>query len=54
MYGFVRSLVSRRVGLFLDPSDINEHSRDDWRLLDAAVNWCVEVALQPESLKGLL
>jgi ferric-dicitrate binding protein FerR (iron transport regulator) len=45
---------ARRVGLFLDPSDINEHSHHDWRLLEAAVNWCVKVTLQPESSKGLL
>lgn len=48
------SAPERRVGLFLDPSGIGEHSQDSWHLLEAAVNWCVELERQPESSKGLL
>jgi hypothetical protein len=33
---------ARRVGLFLDPSEISDQSEISWRLLDAAVNWCLE------------
>ena len=36
---------ARRVGLFLDPSGISEQSHDSWRLLEAAVNWSVEIAV---------
>lgn len=47
------SAPARRVGLFLDPSGISEQTHDSWRLLEAAVNWCVELKRQPESSKGL-
>ena len=36
---------ARRVGLFLDPSGISEQSHDSWQLLEAAVNWSVEIAV---------
>jgi hypothetical protein len=32
----------RRVGLFLDPSQVGEHSAAAWRLVEAAVEWCAE------------
>ncbi len=32
----------RRVGLFLDPSQVGEDSEPAWSLVEAAVEWCVE------------
>jgi len=32
----------RRVGLFLDPSQVGEDSEPAWNLVEAAVEWCVE------------
>jgi hypothetical protein len=32
----------RRVGLFLDPGQIDERSESAWELVEAAVEWCVE------------
>jgi hypothetical protein len=32
----------RRVGLFLDPSQVGEHSAAAWSLVEAAVEWCAE------------
>lgn len=37
------SAPARRVGMFLDPSGISEQSQEAWRLLEAAVNWCIEI-----------
>ena len=45
---------ARRVGLFLDPSGISEQSQDAWRLLEAAVNWSVEIAGTETKSKGTL
>ena len=45
---------ARRVGLFLDPSSISEQSHDSWRLLEAAVNWCVEIDGTETKSKGTL
>ena len=32
----------RRVGLFLDPSQVGEDSEPAWSLVEAAIEWCVE------------
>ena len=48
------SAPARRVGLFLDPSGISEQSHDSWRLLEAAVNWSVEIDGPKTKSKGTL
>ena len=38
---------ARRVGLFLDPTDIRDHLPEAWAIFDAAVDWCVSIDAYP-------
>lgn len=46
-----RNAPARRVGMFLDPDQVQTDSQTAWRLFEAAVEWCVQERPQPAVAK---